>query len=148
MLVLVQLVRLGILAAFKFALQPFGELELALGVGDPVLLLLQLGVVVGELVEEDGNGHAVEDDAEGDAAEGHAAAQVGDRHHVAVADGGDAHLQGDTRRRPPLVNLCACVCNLTWITLGGLKVNKLLQEVAKRGTSSSAPSQRKCSKLK
>lgn len=93
--VVVRVVGLGITAAIEFALQPLGELELALGVGDAVLLLLQLGVVVGELVEENGDGHAVEDDAKGDAAERHTAAQVGDRHDVAVADSGDAHLQDD-----------------------------------------------------
>lgn len=46
---------------------------------------LELGVVVGELVVEDGDGHAVEDDAEGDAGEGEDPAQVGLRQHVAVA---------------------------------------------------------------
>lgn len=93
--VVVRIVGLGITAANKFALQPLGELELALGVGEPVLLLLQLSIVVGELVEENGDGHAVEDDAEGDAAERHTAAQVGNGHDVPIADSGDAHLQDD-----------------------------------------------------
>lgn len=104
--VVVRVVGLGITAAVEFALQPLGELELALGVGDAVLLLLQLGVVVGELVEENGDGHAVEDDAKGDAAERHTAAQVGDRHDVAVADSGDAHLQDD-KDSSRLICVCA-----------------------------------------
>lgn len=54
---------------------------------------LELGVVVGELVVEDGDGHAVEDDAEGDAGEGEDAAQVGLGEDVAVAHGGNTHLE-------------------------------------------------------
>lgn len=54
---------------------------------------LELGVVVGELVVEDGDGHAVEDDAEGDAGEGEDAAQVGLREDVAVTHGGNTHLE-------------------------------------------------------
>lgn len=86
---------MGIVAISEFALQPLDELKLALSVGNSILLLLQLGIVVGKFVEENGDGHAVEDDAKGDAAKCHAAAQVGDRHDVTVADGGDAHLQDD-----------------------------------------------------
>lgn len=93
--VVVRVFRLGVVATFKLALQSLDELEPALSVGNPVLLLLQLGIVVRKLVEENGDGHAVEDDAKGDAAKRHAAAQVGDRHDVTVADSGDAHLRDD-----------------------------------------------------
>lgn len=55
---------------------------------------LELGVVVGELVVKDGDGHAVEDDAEGDAGEGKDAPQVGLREHVAVAHCRNTHLEG------------------------------------------------------
>lgn len=85
--------QLGLAVHIALAPQAFPDLEGALCVGVAVLLFLQLGVVVGKLVEENGDGHAVEDDPEGDAAEGHAAAQVGDGNHVAVAHGGDAHLR-------------------------------------------------------
>lgn len=91
----VRVVGLRLLAAVELAPQALGELELALRVGKPVLLLLQFGVVVGELVEQNGDGHAIEDDAERDAAECHAAAQIGDRHDVTVAHSGDAHLEDD-----------------------------------------------------
>lgn len=93
----VLLLQLGFAARVALAFQASPDLEGALGVGIAVLLFLQLGVVVGKLVEENGDGHAVEDDTEGDAAEGHAAAQVGDGNHVAVAHGGDAHLREEAR---------------------------------------------------
>lgn len=88
-------VGLRLLAALELTPQALGELELALRVGKPVLLLLQFGVVIRELVEQNGDGHAIEDDAERDAAECHAAAQIGDRHDVTVAHSGDAHLEDD-----------------------------------------------------
>ena len=47
---------LGLEAAVKFAPQTFPELEGALCVGDVVFLLLQFGVIVGELVEQNGDG--------------------------------------------------------------------------------------------
>lgn len=77
----------GVLAALSQLLCcPPGKLHLPTGPGDSgVLVGLELGVVVGELVVEDGDGHAVEDDAEGDAGEGEDPAQVGLRQHVAVA---------------------------------------------------------------
>lgn len=77
----------GVLAALSQLLcRPPGKLHLPTGPGDGgVLVGLELGVVVGELVVEDGDGHAVEDDAEGDAGEGEDPAQVGLRQHVAVA---------------------------------------------------------------
>lgn len=84
-------------ACVVLALQAPPDLEGAFRVGEAIFLFLQLGVVVGKLVEENGDGHAVEDDPKGDAAEGHAAAQVGDGNHVAVAHGGDAHLGDQTR---------------------------------------------------
>lgn len=55
---------------------------------------LELSVVDGEVVVEDGDGHPVEDDAKGDAGQGQDAPQLGFREHVPVADGGDAHLGG------------------------------------------------------
>lgn len=88
---------LGFAACVILALQASSNLEGALCVGKAVLLFLQLGVVVGKLVEQNGDGHAVEDDTKGDAAEGHTAAQVGDGDHVAVAHGGDAHLRDQTK---------------------------------------------------
>lgn len=73
---------------------PAGELHLPASFGDGgVLVGLELGVVVGELVVEDRDGHAVEDDAEGDAGEGEDAAQVGLREDVAVAHSGNTHLE-------------------------------------------------------
>lgn len=93
----VLLLQLGFAAGVALAFQAPPDLEGAHSVGIAVLLFLQLGVVVGKLVEENGDGHAVEDDTEGDAAEGHAAAQVGDGNHVAVAHGGDAHLREEAR---------------------------------------------------
>lgn len=90
---------LGFAACVIFALQASSDLEGALRVGKAVLLFLQLGVVIGKLVEQNGDGHAVEDDTKGDAAEGHTAAQVGDGDHVAVAHGGDAHLRDQTRTK-------------------------------------------------
>lgn len=89
--------RLGFAACLILALQAPSDLEGALCVGKAVLLLLQLGVVVGKLVEKNGDGHAVEDDTKGDAAKGHTAAQVGDGNHVTVAHSGDAHLRDQTR---------------------------------------------------
>lgn len=59
-----------------------------------VLVGLELGVVVRELVEEDGDWQAVEDDAERDADESEHAAQYGLRVDVSVAHSGDADLQG------------------------------------------------------
>lgn len=53
---------------------------------------LELGVVVWELIVEDGDGHAVQDDAEGDAGEGEDATQVGLWEHVAVTHRGNTHL--------------------------------------------------------
>lgn len=94
---IIRVIVCGFEAVVKLAPQPFLELKGALDVGLGALLVLEFGVVVGELVEEDGDGHAVEDDAKGDAAERHAAAQVGDGHHVPVAHSGDAHLQGGGR---------------------------------------------------
>lgn len=72
-----------------------GEVQLPAGPADGrVLVGLELGVVVGELVIEDGDGHAVEDDAKGDAGEGKDTSQVGLWEHVAVAHSGNAHLKG------------------------------------------------------
>lgn len=89
--------QLGFAAGVILALQAPPDLEGALRVGIAVLLFLQLGVVVGKLVEQNGDGHAVEDDPKGDAAEGHTAAQVGDGNHITVAHGGDAHLRDQTK---------------------------------------------------
>lgn len=79
----------------QFGHSPLGEAHFAtLPEGGGVLVGLELGVVVGELVEEDGDGQAVEDDAEGDADEGKEAAQHSLRVHVSIAHGGYAHLRG------------------------------------------------------
>lgn len=58
-----------------------------------VLVSLELAVVIGEFVVEDGDWHPVEDDPESDAEEGKEPAQVGLRVHVSVAHSGDAHLR-------------------------------------------------------
>lgn len=65
--------------------------------GGRVLVGLELGVIVWELVEEDGYGQTVEDDSEGDADKGEDSAQCGLRVDVSVAHGGDADLQGETQ---------------------------------------------------
>lgn len=57
-----------------------------------VLISLELAVVIGEFVVEDGNWHPIEDDPESDAEEGEKPAQVGLRVHVSIAHSGDAHL--------------------------------------------------------
>lgn len=57
-----------------------------------VLVSLELAVVIGEFVVEDGNGHPVEDDPESDAEEGKKPAQVSLWVHVSIAHSGDAHL--------------------------------------------------------
>lgn len=81
----------------QFGHGPLGKAHFAaLPEGGGVLVRLELGVVVGELVEEDGDGQAVEDDAEGDADEGEEAAQHRLRVHVSVAHRGYADLQGAT----------------------------------------------------
>lgn len=73
---------------------PPGELHLPASLGDGgVLVGLELGVVVGELIVEDRYGHAIEDDAERDAGKGKNAAQVGLGDDVAVAHGGNTHLE-------------------------------------------------------
>lgn len=59
-----------------------------------VLIGLEFGVIVWELVEEDGDRQAIEDDSKSDANEGKHSTQDGLWVHVPVAHGGDAHLQG------------------------------------------------------
>lgn len=59
-----------------------------------VLMGLELGVVVRELVIQDGDGHAVEDDCKGDTSSSQDAAQAGFREHVTIANGGNYHLKG------------------------------------------------------
>lgn len=74
-------------------------MDLPTGFGDiGVLVGLELGVVVGELVVKDGDGHAIEDDAKGDAGEGEHTTQDGFREHVAIAHCGNAHLEQNSRR--------------------------------------------------
>lgn len=90
--VIIRVLRLRFVAAFKLSPQSLLDLEGALGVGDSVFLFLQFGVVVGKLVEQNGDGHAVEDDAKRDAAECHTAAKIGDRDDIAIAHSRDAHL--------------------------------------------------------
>lgn len=59
---------------------------------------LERGVIVRELVVEDGDGHAVEDDAKGDAGKGEETAQVGLREHVAITHCGNAHLKDKNQK--------------------------------------------------
>lgn len=80
-------------AAVKLTPQTFPELEGAFNVCMGVFLFLELGIVVRELIEQNGDGHAVEDDAEGNAAKCHTATQIGDRDDVSIAHSGDTHLQ-------------------------------------------------------
>lgn len=61
--------------------------------GGGVLIGLEFGVIVRELVEEDGYGQAVEDDSKSNADEGKNTAQYGLRVDVPIAHSGDAHLQ-------------------------------------------------------
>lgn len=61
-----------------------------------VLVGFKFGVIVRELVEEDGNGQAVEDNAKRDTNEGEDTTQHGLRVHVSIAHSGDAHLKEDT----------------------------------------------------
>ncbi len=60
---------------------------------------LELGVIIGELVVEDGDGHAVQDNAKGDAGEGKDTAQIGLREHVTVADCGNTHLMNERQHQ-------------------------------------------------
>lgn len=63
--------------------------------GGGVLIGLELGVIVWELVEEDGYGQTVEDDSESDADESEDTTQYGLWVDVSVAHSGDADLQGE-----------------------------------------------------
>lgn len=75
-------------------------MHLPASLGDSgVLLGLELGVVVRELVVKDGDRHAIEDDAEGDAGESEDAAQVGLREHVAIAHSGNTHLEDERKAK-------------------------------------------------
>lgn len=81
----------------QFGHSPLGKAHFAaLSEGGGVLVGLELGVVVGELVEEDGDGQAVEDDSKGDANEGKEAAQHCLRVHVSITHGGYAYLKWTT----------------------------------------------------
>lgn len=92
MYVIIRVLWLRFAAAVKFAPQTFRELEGALRVRNSTFLFLQFGVVVGKLVEQNGDGHAIEDDAKRDAAKRHTAAKIGDRHDITIAHSRDAHL--------------------------------------------------------
>lgn len=63
-----------------------------------VLISLELAVVIGEFVVEDGDRHPVEDNPKSNAEEGKEPAQVGLWVHVSVAHCGDAHLHGKKGR--------------------------------------------------
>lgn len=93
---IIRVLRAGVEAVLKITPKTFLELEGALCVWKVVFLLLQFGIIVGELVEQNGNGHAIEDDAKGDAAECDTAAEIGDRDNISVAHSGDANLQKET----------------------------------------------------
>lgn len=80
-----------------------GELERD---GGLVLVGLQLGVIVRELVVEDGDGHPVEDDTKRDAREGHHPAQHCVRHCVSVAHCGEADLRRGKEERQNEDSIC------------------------------------------
>lgn len=81
----------------QFGHRPFGKAHFPpFPQGGGILVGLEFGVVVGELVEEDGDGQTVQDDAEGDADEGEEATQHRLRVDVSIAHCGDADLQGET----------------------------------------------------
>lgn len=88
----------GFEAVVKFAPQTFLELEGALCIRNSVFLFLQFGVVVGKLVEQNGDGHAVEDDAKRDATKCYTAAKIGDGDDIAIAHSRDAHLQDEKNK--------------------------------------------------
>lgn len=101
-------------------------MQLAAGPGDGrVLVGLELGVVVGELVVEDGDGHAVEDDTKGDAGEGKDAAQVGLWEHVAVAHRGNTHLNYQTPRGKQNTEQTLDVCLLCTSRAGSTQFGAL-----------------------
>lgn len=56
---------------------------------------LELGVIIRELIVEDGDGHAIENDAKGDAGEGKNTSKVGLWVHVTIAHCGNTHLRGE-----------------------------------------------------
>lgn len=97
----------GVLAALgELLCRPPGEVQLPAGPADGAVLVgLELGVVVRELVVEDGDGHAVEDDAEGDAGEGEDAAQVGLWKYVAVTHRGNTCLDNESNTTKISFNL-------------------------------------------
>lgn len=66
--------------------------------GGCVLVGLEFGVIVRELVEEDGNGQTVQDDPERDADEREDTTQHGLRVDVPIAHRGDAHLEGGEKK--------------------------------------------------
>lgn len=57
-----------------------------------VLISLELAVVIGEFVVENGNWHPIEDNPKSDAEEGKKPAQMGLWIHVSIAHSGDAYL--------------------------------------------------------
>lgn len=72
-----------------------------------VLVGLEFGVIVWELVEEDGYGQTVEDDSKRDADESEETTQDGLRVDVSVAHSGDADLQGmEENSRPVQTEFC------------------------------------------
>lgn len=105
----------GVLAALgKPLCCPPGKVHLPARLGDGgVLVSLELCVIVGELVVENGDGHAVKDDAKGDAGEGKDSAQVGLRQHVAVANCGNTHLKDEGDTEEERVNQKILNINLT-----------------------------------
>lgn len=63
--------------------------------GGPVLVGLEFGVIVRELVEEDGDGQTVQDDSKRNADERKQTAQDGFWVNVPITHSGDADLQGE-----------------------------------------------------
>ncbi len=77
---------------------PLGESHLpAFLLRGRVLVGLEFGIIVWELVEEDGYGQTIEDDSERNADEGEETTQYGLRVDVSVSHSGDADLQGMRR---------------------------------------------------
>lgn len=96
--VIIRIFRWRFEAAVELTPQPSPKLECALCVGKWIFLLLQFGIVVRELVEQNGNGHSIKNDAKRDAGKRHAAAKVGDWDDISITNSRDAHLQeGESR---------------------------------------------------
>lgn len=126
----------GFEAVVKFAPQTFLELESALCIRNSVFLFLQFGVVVGKLVEQNGDGHAVEDDAKRDATKCYTAAKIGDGDDIAIAHSRDAHLQDEKskvslhRKAPHSKKLMCCFLGYYYIFPYNSLVGKIIIRIS------------------